>query len=106
MCGAQVKRILAHGLLALIVLAVFGLAALSRRLLRSREFLKEYFLGSRSLGVWALALTFAATSASGGSFTGFPSLIYMHGWVLALWIGSYMIFPICTMGLLGKRINQ
>ena len=90
----------------LYTLAVFGLAALSSRLLKNREFLDEYFLGSRSLGVWALALTFAATSASGGSFTGFPSLIYTHGWVLALWIASYMIFPICTMGLLGKRINQ
>lgn len=87
-------------------LLVFGLAALSNRLLKDRDFLSEYFLGSRSLGVWALALTFAATSASGGSFTGFPSLIYTHGWVLALWIGSYMIFPICTMGLMGKRINQ
>ncbi len=87
-------------------LAVFGLAALSSRLLTSKNFLNEYFLGSRSLGVWALALTFAATSASGGTFTGFPSLIYTHGWVLALWISSYMVFPICTMGLLGKRINQ
>lgn len=87
-------------------IAVFGLAALSSRLLTSKNFLNEYFLGSRSLGVWALALTFAATSASGGSFTGFPSLIYTHGWVLALWISSYMVFPICTMGLLGKRINQ
>ena len=90
----------------LYTLAVFGLAAISSHLLKNRAFLSEYFLGSRSLGVWALALTFAATSASGGSFTGFPSLIYTHGWVLALWIGSYMIFPICTMGLLGKRINQ
>jgi len=90
----------------LYTLVVFGLAALSSRLLTSKNFLNEYFLGSRSLGVWALALTFAATSASGGSFTGFPSLIYTHGWVLALWISSYMVFPICTMGLLGKRINQ
>ncbi len=87
-------------------LVVFGLAALSSRLLKNRSFLSEYFLGSRSLGVWALALTFAATSASGGSFTGFPALIYTHGWVLALWISSYMIFPICTMGFLGKRLNQ
>ena len=87
-------------------LAVFGLAALSSRLLKKRSFLSEYFLGSRSLGVWALALTFAATMASGGSFTGFPSLIYTHGWVLALWVSSYMIFPLCTMGFLGKRINQ
>ncbi|VAX37283.1 hypothetical protein MNBD_PLANCTO02-1287 [hydrothermal vent metagenome] len=87
-------------------LAVFGVAAVSNRLLKNKSFLSEYFLGSRSLGVWAFALTFAATSASGGSFTGFPSKIYTHGWVLALWIASYMVVPICTMGLLGKRVNQ
>ncbi len=87
-------------------MAVFVIAWLSNRLRRSKSFLSEYFLGSRSLGVWAFALTFAATSASGGSFTGFPSKIYSHGWVLAVWIASYMIVPICTMGLLAKRINQ
>jgi Na+/pantothenate symporter len=87
-------------------LAVFGLAVVSNRLLKSKSFLSEYFLGSRSLGVWAFALTFAATSASGGSFTGFPAKIYTHGWILALWIGSYTVVPICTMGLLGKRINH
>lgn len=87
-------------------LAVFGIAWLSNRLLQSKSFMSEYFLGSRSLGVWAFALTFAATSSSGGSFTGFPSKIYTHGWVLALWIGSYMVVPICTMGLIGKRLNQ
>ena len=64
-------------------LAVFGLAWLSNRLLQSKSFLSEYFLGSRNLGVWAFALTFAATSASGGSFTGFPSKIYTHGWAPA-----------------------
>lgn len=87
-------------------LAVFVLAALSNQLLKSKSFLSEYFLGSRGLGVWAFALTFAATSSSGGSFTGFPSKIYSHGWILALWIGSYMVVPICTMGLIGKRLNQ
>jgi Na+/pantothenate symporter len=88
------------------MLGVFALAAVSNRLLQKKSFLSEYFLGSRSLGVWAFALTFAATSSSGGSFMGFPSKIYTHGWVLALWIGSYMVVPICTMGLLGKRMNQ
>jgi Na+/proline symporter len=91
---------------AVYTLAVFGLAALSNQLLKSRSFLSEYFLGSRGLGVWAFALTFAATSASGGSFTGFPSKIYTHGWVLGLWIGSYIVVPICAMGLLGKRLNN
>ena len=90
----------------LYTLAVFGIAWLSNRFLQSKSFMSEYFLGSRSLGVWAFALTFAATSSSGGSFTGFPSKIYTHGWILALWIGSYMVVPICTMGLLGKRLNQ
>ena len=87
-------------------LAVFGIAALSNQLMKSRSFMSEYFLGSRGLGVWAFALTFAATSSSGGSFTGFPAKIYTHGWILALWIGSYMVVPICTMGLIGKRLNQ
>jgi Na+/pantothenate symporter len=92
---------------SLYILVVFALAWLSHRLLRKRKgFLSEYFLGSRNLGMWAFALTFAATSASGGSFTGFPSLIYTHGWILALWIASYMVVPICTMGFLGKRLNQ
>lgn len=87
-------------------LAVFSLAIISSRLQRGRSFLSEYFLGSRNLGMWAFALTLAATSASGGSFTGFPSLVYSHGWVLALWIGSYMLVPALMMGLLGKRLNQ
>ncbi len=87
-------------------LAVFALAGLSNRLLKNKSFLSEYFLGSRGLGVWAFALTFAATSSSGGSFTGFPAKIYTHGWILALWIASYMVVPICTMGLIGKRLNH
>ena len=88
------------------ILGVFGVAAISHRLLQSKSFLTEYFLGSRGLGTWALAFTFAATSASGGSFGGYPSLIYSYGWVLALWIASYMVFPLTTMGVIGKRINQ
>ena len=90
----------------LYTLVVFTLAWVSHRVLTKKKFLSEYFLGSRGLGMVALALTFGATSASAGSFAGFPALIYTHGWVLALWIASYMIFPLCGMGLLGKRLNQ
>ena len=88
------------------LLGVFLLAWLSSRVREKKEFVGEYFLGSRNLGLWAFALTFAATSASGGSFMGFPSLIYTHGWVLTLWIASYMVVPIVGMGLLGKRMNR
>ena len=87
-------------------IVVFSLAVIANYLRKDGNFLSEYFLGNRGLGVWAFALTFAATSASGGSFTGFPSKIYSHGWILGLWIGSYIIFPICTMGFIGKRLNQ
>lgn len=59
----------------LYILGVFVLAGLSHKLLSKKSFLSEYFLGSRGLGTWTLAFTFAATSASGGSFGGYPSLI-------------------------------
>ena len=91
---------------AIYLLGVFFLAWLSSRVRQKKEFVGEYFLCGRSLGLWAFALTFAATSSSGGSFMGFPSLIYTHGWVLALWIASYMLVPIVGMGLLGKRVNR
>ena len=87
-------------------IAVFLLAVLSNRVAKNKEFVGEYFLGSRSFGVWAFALTFAATSASGGTFVGFPALIYSHGWTLALWISGYMVTPLIAMGLIGKRLNQ
>ncbi|MEX0939521.1 MAG: hypothetical protein WDZ59_16780 [Pirellulales bacterium] len=87
-------------------LAVFLLAWFSHQVLAKRRFMSEYFLGSRGLGVLALTLTYGATSASAGSFAGFPALIYAHGWILALWIASYMIVPLCGMGLFGKRLNQ
>ncbi len=85
---------------------VFVLAWLAGKIMAKREFVNEYFLGSRNLGTWAFALTFAATASSGGSFMGFPGLIYTHGWVLAFWIASYMVVPIVALALLAKRLNQ
>jgi SSS family solute:Na+ symporter/sodium/pantothenate symporter len=67
-------------------------------------FLRRYFLGNRSLGAFAVALT--AAVMSGGTFMGFPSLVYTFGWVVGLWIASYMIAPITILGLLGKRVGQ
>ncbi len=86
--------------------AVFSLAILSGRVSKGKEFVGEYFLGSRGLGMWAFALTFAATNASGGTFMGFPALIYSHGWSLAFWIAGFMAVPLLSMGLIGKRLNQ
>jgi SSS family solute:Na+ symporter/sodium/pantothenate symporter len=85
---------------------VFLLGALAHHLLERGSFLKEYFLGDRKLNAWVLSLTYVATSVSAGSFMGFPSLIYVHGWILALWIGGYMISGLTTKGVLAKRLNQ
>ena len=82
------------------------LAWFSSRSESSGSFVSEYFLGGKSLGVWAFALTFAATAASGGSFVGFPAYIYSHGWVLSFWIAGYMLVPLVAMGLFGKRLNR
>ena len=88
------------------MIGVFLLGALSHQLLKRGSFLKEYFLGDRQLNAWVLSLTYVATSVSAGSFVGFPSYIYRHGWVMALWIGGYMIAGLVSKGVLAKRLNQ
>src|SRR5579884_2293833 len=88
------------------LVGVAALGVISHRYLSRGSFVKEYFLGNRGLGPWVLALTVAATAISGGTFMGFPSLIYTNGWVMALWICSYMVVPLMSMALMGKRINQ
>lgn len=88
------------------LLIVFALAYFANRAQQGREFLSEYFLGSRNIGLWAFALTYGATVASGGSFMGFPALIYTHGWSLAWWICGFMVCPLVALALFAKRINQ
>ena len=100
--GSNAAVITFVGYIAVVML----IAVASNRVAQSGSFLKDYFLGGRNLGMWAFALTFAATSASGGSFIGFPSLVYQHGWSVGLWICSYMLVPLVAMGLLAKRLNQ
>ena len=88
------------------VLIVFVIAFVAGRVGRGKPFVGEYYLGGRNFGMWAFALTYAATLASGGSFMGFPALIYTHGWSLAWWICGYMVVPLVAMGLFAKRLNQ
>jgi SSS family solute:Na+ symporter/sodium/pantothenate symporter len=88
------------------MVGVFLLGALAHTLLKRGSFLKEYFLGDRQLNAWVLGLTYVATSVSAGSFMGFPSLIYTHGWIMALWIGGYMVSGLVSKGVLAKRLNQ
>src|ERR1051325_1394072 len=88
------------------MVGVFLLGGLAHHLLDRGSFLKEYFLGDRKLNAWVLGMTYVATSVSAGSFVGFPSFIYRQGWILALWIGGYMMSGLIAKGLLAKRLNQ
>jgi SSS family solute:Na+ symporter/sodium/pantothenate symporter len=90
--------------LALLILACGCLGALAQRVVSHSSFLSGYFLGNRGLGPWALALT--ATVQSGGTFMGYPSLVYTYGWIVLLWIAGYMVVPLTGFGILGKRVAQ
>src|SRR3954466_4736093 len=90
--------------LVLFTLISLGLGVVANFAQRKGSFLEKYFLGNRSLGAFAVALT--AAVMSGGTFMGFPSLVYSFGWVVGLWIASYMIAPVTVLGVLGKRIGQ
>jgi len=92
------------GALVAFLLVSVWLATLAQRAMSKGSFLQGYFLGNRGLGVWALALT--ATVQSGGTFMGYPSLVYTHGWIVALWIASCMVVPITGFGVLAKRLAQ
>lgn len=90
--------------LILFTLISLGLGVVANLAQRKGSFIEKYFLGGRSLGAFAVALT--AAVMSGGTFMGFPSLVYTFGWVVGLWIASYMIAPLTVLGVLGKRVGQ
>jgi SSS family solute:Na+ symporter/sodium/pantothenate symporter len=90
--------------LIVFILASMWIGMLANKAMSAGTFMKGFFLGNRGLGAWALALT--ATVQSGGTFMGFPSLVYTHGWAVALWICGYMVVPITGFGVLGKRMAQ
>ncbi|MBS0261967.1 MAG: sodium:solute symporter [Planctomycetes bacterium] len=90
--------------LVIFIVASMYIGVLANKAMSSGAFMKGFFLGNRGLGAWALALT--ATVQSGGTFMGFPSLVYTHGWIVALWICGYMVVPITGFGILGKRMAQ
>ncbi len=91
-------------MLLLVIVASVWLGTLAQKVVERGSFMKGYFLGNRGLGSWTLALT--ATVQSGGTFMGFPSFVYSNGWVVALWISSYMVVPLTGFAVLAKRFAQ
>ena len=91
---------------ALYIALTFLLAYLARRQSSGGGFLREFFVGGRTIGPWVLGLTWIATSASGGTFIGAPSLGHANGWSVMLWISGYIVVATVGFGLLGTRIAQ
>src|SRR6476659_312405 len=90
--------------LVLFIAASVWLGTVAQRVVERSQFIQGYFQGNRGLGAWTIALT--ATVQSGGTFMGFPSLVYTYGWIVALWIGSYMVVPLTGFAIIGKRVAQ
>lgn len=90
--------------LLLFIAASVWLGTMAQKAMEKNDFMQGFFLGNRGLGAWTLALT--ATVQSGGTFMGFPSLVYSFGWIVALWIGSYMVVPLTGFAVVGKRLAQ
>ena len=90
--------------LLLFIAASVWLGTVAQKAMEKKDFMQGFFLGNRGLGAWTLALT--ATVQSGGTFMGFPSLVYSFGWIVAVWIGSYMVVPLTGFAVVGKRLAQ
>jgi len=90
--------------LLLYLILVYGLALYSNRILsKAGNFVEEYFIGSRGMGGFVLAMTLVATYTSASSFVGGPGIAYKMGlgWILL----SMIQLPAAwlTLGVLGKR---
>src|SRR3989440_4790818 len=86
--------------LVLFIAASVWLGTIAQKVVERSQFIQGYFQGNRGLGAWTIALT--ATVQSGGTFMGFPGYVYAAGWIVALWIGSYMVVPLTGFGVIGK----
>ena len=85
------------------LLVVFGLSIYAMRKRSTGAFLNEYFLGSRSMGGFVLAMTLTATYISASSFIGGPGAAYKYGlgWVLLAMIQLPAVW--LSLGVLGKK---
>jgi SSS family solute:Na+ symporter/sodium/pantothenate symporter len=60
--------------LVMVIAISVWLGTVAQKVVERGQFITGFFLGNRGLGAWALALT--ATVQSGGTFMGYPSLVY------------------------------
>ncbi|MCO4168884.1 sodium/pantothenate symporter [Actinobacillus suis] len=82
---------------------VFGVAFYAYRKRQGGSFLSEYYVGSRSMSGFVLAMTTAATYVGASSFIGGPGAAYKYGlgWVLLAMIQVPAM--LLALGALGKK---
>ncbi|MCD8233780.1 MAG: sodium/pantothenate symporter [Cloacibacillus porcorum] len=83
-------------------IALWGSRAAGKRS-DTKGFIEEYFIGSRSMGGFVLAMAIITTYTSASSFVGGPGVAYNVGlgWILLSMIQVPTAF--LTLGVLGKR---
>ena len=83
-------------------IAIWGSRAAGKRS-DTKGFMEEYFIGSRSMGGFVLAMAIITTYTSASSFVGGPGVAYNVGlgWILLSMIQVPTAF--LTLGVLGKR---
>ena len=93
--------------LVLYFVLIMGIAWFGNRFAAKRAdtagFMEEYFIGSRSMGGFVLAMAVITTYTSASSFVGGPGIAYNLGlgWILLSMIQVPTAF--LTLGVLGKR---
>ena len=100
------------GLAPTIIFLVFALAMALLARSRARRaagegeggFAKEYFIGSRSLGAFVLAMTTIATYGSVSSFVSGPGQAWQIGWGWVYMAGVQVTALILRYGLMGKTL--
>ncbi len=97
------------GLLPVVVFLVFALVAavIARQRAKARAkdgFVAEYFIGSRGLGAFVLAMTTIATYGSVSSFVGGPGQAWSIGWGWVYMATVQVTTLFLLYGILGKKM--
>lgn len=82
---------------------VIAISIYAMRKHHAGTFLNEYFLGSRTMGGFVLAMTLTTTYISASSFIGGPGAAYKYGlgWVLLAMVQVPAVW--LSLGILGKK---
>ncbi len=76
----------------------------SRAAREKRSFISEYFIGSRSLGGFVLAMTTIATYGSVSSFVGGPGQAWVVGWGWVYMAAIQVTALFLLFGIMGKKM--